>query len=121
MLPSEFVRVIELPQVIDKEFPPPGKAEATSCPNFDEEMLLPITAGQDRAAKKSIGCIAMKLTALPPWYCRFQYPDSEVVALQVAGKVVRHADLAWLEFEAPLEKIELFCRFRGVCYVSAYC
>jgi hypothetical protein len=64
--------------------------------------------------------IAMKLLALPPWYRNFTIQTVRWRLYQVAGEVVRHANQLWLKLKAPLEKIELFCRFRGRCYELAY-
>lgn len=64
--------------------------------------------------------IAMKLLALPPWYRNFTIQTVRWRLYQVAGAVVRHANQVWLKLKAPLEKIELFCRFRVRCYELAY-
>jgi len=64
--------------------------------------------------------IAMKLLALPPWYRNFTIQTVRWRLYQVAGAVVRHAGQVWLKLKAPLEKIELFCRFRLRCYELAY-
>ena len=63
--------------------------------------------------------IAMKLLALPPWYRNFTIQTVRWRLYQVAGEVVRHANQVWLKLKAPLEKIELFCRFRRRCYELA--
>ena len=64
--------------------------------------------------------IAMKLLALPPWYGNFTIQTVRWRLYQVAGAVVRHANQVWLKLKLPLEKIELFCRFRVSCYELAY-
>ena len=64
--------------------------------------------------------IAMKLLALPPWYRNFTIQTVRWRLYQVAGAVVRHANQVWLKLKASLEKIELFCRFRVICYELAY-
>lgn len=64
--------------------------------------------------------IAMKLLALPLWYRNFTIQTVRWRLYQVAGAVVRHANQVWLKLKAPLEKIELFYRFRLRCYELAY-
>ena len=64
--------------------------------------------------------IAMKLLALPPWYRHFTIQTVRWRLYQVAGAVVRHANQVLLKLKAPLEKIELFCKFRLRCYDLAY-
>ena len=64
--------------------------------------------------------IAMKLLALPPWYRNFTIQTVRWRLYQLAGAVVRHANQVWLKLKAPLEKIELFCKFRVRCYELAY-
>jgi len=64
--------------------------------------------------------IAMKLLALPPWYRTFTIQTVRWRLYQVAGAVARHANQVWLKLKVPLEKIELFCRFRVRCYELAY-
>lgn len=64
--------------------------------------------------------IAMKLLALPPWYRTFTIQTVRWRLYQVAGAVVRHANQVLLKLKAPLEKIELFCRFRVKCCELAY-
>jgi len=64
--------------------------------------------------------IAMKLLALPPWYRNFTIQTVRWRLYQLAGAVVRHAHQVWLKLKAPLEKIELFCRFRQRCYELTY-
>jgi len=64
--------------------------------------------------------IAMKLLALPPWYRNFSIQTVRWRLYQIAGAVVRHANQVWLKLKAPLEKIELFCRFRLRCKELAY-
>jgi len=64
--------------------------------------------------------IAMKLLALPPWYRSFTIQTVRWRLYQVAGAVTRHANQVLLKLKAPLEKIELFCKFRVRCYELAY-
>ena len=64
--------------------------------------------------------IAMKLLALSPWYRNFTIQTVRWRLYQIAGAVVRHANQVWFKLKAPLEKIELFCRFRVRCYGLAY-
>jgi len=64
--------------------------------------------------------IAMKLLALPPWYHTFTIQTVRWRLYQLAGAVVRHSNQLWLKLKAPLEKIELFCKFRVRCYELAY-
>lgn len=63
---------------------------------------------------------AMKLLALPPWYRRFTIQTVRWRLYQVAGVVVRHAHQLLLKLKAPLDKIELFRKFRMKCYELAY-
>jgi hypothetical protein len=64
--------------------------------------------------------IAMKMLALPPWYRNFTIKTVRWRLYQVAGAVVRHAGQVLLKLRAPLEKIELFYKFRVRCYELAH-
>jgi len=64
--------------------------------------------------------IAMKLLALPPWCRTFTIQTVRWRLYQVAGAVVRHAHQLLLKLKAPLDKIELFRKFRVKCYELAY-
>ena len=63
---------------------------------------------------------AMKLLALLPWYRTFTIQTVRWRLYQVAGAVVRHVHQLLLKLKVPLERIELFCKFRLKCYELAY-
>jgi hypothetical protein len=63
---------------------------------------------------------AMKLLALPSWYCTSIISTGRWKLYQVAGEVVRHAHGMWLKLAAPVEKIVLIQRFRLRCIQLAY-